>query len=106
MELCPSISISSVENSLRKMVENGELIRGGSGFKYPCAVCSFGTPYGRLLLVVCNGQLTICLIRHIIKKNKDKRKCLRLSFMIRKTPPAAIELARKYKADYERRFGR
>jgi len=31
MELCPSISISSVENSLRKMVENGELIRGGSG---------------------------------------------------------------------------
>lgn len=30
MELCPSISISSVENSLRKMVENGELIRGGS----------------------------------------------------------------------------
>lgn len=23
-----------------------------------------------------------------------------------KTPPAAIELARKYKADYERRFGR
>jgi len=53
MELCPSISISSVENSLRKMVENGELIRGGSGFKYPCAVCSFGTPYGRLLLVVC-----------------------------------------------------
>jgi Fic family protein len=31
MKLCPSISISSVENSLRKMVENGELIRGGSG---------------------------------------------------------------------------
>lgn len=31
MELCPSISISSVENSLRKMVENRELIRGGSG---------------------------------------------------------------------------
>jgi hypothetical protein len=26
--------------------------------------------------------------------------------MTRKTPPAAIELARKYKADYERRFGR
>lgn len=30
-ELCPSLSISSIEGSLRKMVENGDLKRGGSG---------------------------------------------------------------------------
>ncbi len=30
-ELCPSLSISSIEGSLRKMVENGELRREGSG---------------------------------------------------------------------------
>lgn len=30
-ELCPSISISSIEGALRKMVENGEIKREGSG---------------------------------------------------------------------------
>jgi Fic family protein len=30
-ELCPSLSISSIEGSLRKMVESGELKRSGSG---------------------------------------------------------------------------
>lgn len=30
-ELCPSLSISSIEGSLRKLVENGDLKRGGSG---------------------------------------------------------------------------
>lgn len=30
-ELCPSLSISSVESALRKMVENGEIKREGSG---------------------------------------------------------------------------
>lgn len=33
MELCPSLSISSVEGALRKMVASGELIREGSGNK-------------------------------------------------------------------------
>ena len=31
MELCPSLSISSIEGSLRKLVQEGELLRGGSG---------------------------------------------------------------------------
>ncbi len=31
MELCPSLSLSSVEGSLRKLVEEGELKRAGSG---------------------------------------------------------------------------
>ena len=31
MELCPTLSISSVEGALRKMVASGELIREGSG---------------------------------------------------------------------------
>lgn len=31
MELCPSLSISSIEGSLRKLVKEGELLRGGSG---------------------------------------------------------------------------
>ncbi len=30
-ELCPSLSISSIEGSLRTLVEEGELMRGGSG---------------------------------------------------------------------------
>ena len=30
-ELCPSLSLSSVEGALRKMVEDGELKREGSG---------------------------------------------------------------------------
>jgi hypothetical protein len=30
-ELCPSISISSIEGALRKMVDNGEIKREGSG---------------------------------------------------------------------------
>jgi len=30
-ELCPSLSISSVEGALRKMVSEGELKREGSG---------------------------------------------------------------------------
>lgn len=30
-ELCPSLSISSIEGSLRKLVESGELVRNGSG---------------------------------------------------------------------------
>jgi len=30
-ELCPSLSISSIEGSLRTMVENGELRREGAG---------------------------------------------------------------------------
>ena len=30
-ELCPSLSISSIEGSLRALVENGELRREGSG---------------------------------------------------------------------------
>ena len=33
MELCPTLSISSVEGALRKMVASGELIREGSGNK-------------------------------------------------------------------------
>lgn len=31
MELCPSLSISSIEGSLRKLVKEGALLRGGSG---------------------------------------------------------------------------
>ena len=30
-ELCPSLSISSIEGSLRTLVKEGELMRGGSG---------------------------------------------------------------------------
>jgi hypothetical protein len=30
-ELCPSLSLSSIEGSLRKLVENGELKRVGAG---------------------------------------------------------------------------
>jgi Fic family protein len=30
-ELCPSLSLSSIESSLRKLVESGELIREGNG---------------------------------------------------------------------------
>ena len=30
-ELCPALSVSSIEGSLRKMVESGELKREGSG---------------------------------------------------------------------------
>ena len=30
-ELCPSLSISSIENSLRTLVKEGDLMRGGSG---------------------------------------------------------------------------
>ena len=30
-ELCPSLSISSIEGALRTLVDNGELIREGSG---------------------------------------------------------------------------
>ena len=30
-ELCPSLSISSIEGSLRKLVESGELKREGTG---------------------------------------------------------------------------
>ncbi|MDD6515586.1 MAG: Fic family protein, partial [bacterium] len=30
-ELCPSLSISSIEGALRKMVASGELRRDGSG---------------------------------------------------------------------------
>ena len=31
MELCPSLSISSVEGALRKLVAEGELAREGNG---------------------------------------------------------------------------
>ena len=31
VELCPSLSLSSIEGALRKMVASGELIREGSG---------------------------------------------------------------------------
>ena len=31
LELCPSLSVSSVEGALRKLAENGELKREGSG---------------------------------------------------------------------------
>ena len=30
-ELCPPLSISSIENSLRMLVKEGDLMRGGSG---------------------------------------------------------------------------
>ena len=30
-ELCPPLSISSIENSLRTLVKEGDLMRGGSG---------------------------------------------------------------------------
>jgi hypothetical protein len=30
-ELCPSLSISSIEGSLRKLVKSGELVREGTG---------------------------------------------------------------------------
>ena len=30
-ELCPSLSISSIEGSLRTLVKEGDLMRGGSG---------------------------------------------------------------------------
>ena len=31
LEQCPSLSISSIEGALRKLVENGEASRAGSG---------------------------------------------------------------------------
>ena len=30
-ELCPSLSLSLVEGGLRRLVETGELVRGGNG---------------------------------------------------------------------------
>lgn len=30
-ELCPALSVSSIEGALRKLVKTGELKRGGSG---------------------------------------------------------------------------